>query len=78
MPTFRPVRVADHFKVSDFIRDWYLIRIRCVCGHEREPRGDFLRRMAGAQATIADLRRRLRCHRCGKHDAQVLVYRLPR
>jgi hypothetical protein len=78
MPFLKPLRIADHMSVGDFLRDWYLIRIRCPCGHEREPRGEYVRRVIGAQTTIQEMRRRLRCHKCGRHEAAVEVYQLPR
>ena len=78
MPTLKTVPIADHLPLGDFIRDWYIIRLRCACGHEREPRGEFIRRMIGAHTTIAELRQRLRCHKCGRRGALVEVLQLPR
>jgi hypothetical protein len=78
MPFLKPLRIADHMTLGDFLRDWYLIKIRCPCGHEREPRGEYIRRVIGAQTTIKEMRRRLRCHKCGRHGAAVEVYQLPR
>ncbi len=78
MPTPKPLAIADHLPIGDFIRDWYIIRIRCTCGHEREPRGEFIRRVIGAQTTIQQLRLRLRCHKCGQRGAMIEVLQLPR
>jgi hypothetical protein len=78
MPFLKPLRIADHMLLGDFLRDWYLIKIRCACGHEREPRGEYIRRVIGAQTTIQEMRRRLRCHKCRRHGAVVEVYQLPR
>ncbi len=78
MPTLKPLTVAGHLPIGDFIRDWYIIRIRCTCGHEREPRGEFIRRVIGPQTTISELQRRLRCHKCGRRTARVEVYQLPK
>jgi hypothetical protein len=78
MPTLRPLAIADQTPIGDFIRDWYIIRFRCICGHEREPRGEFIRRVIGAHTTIQELRRRLRCHRCGQRGALLEILQLPR
>jgi hypothetical protein len=78
MPTPKLLGIADHLPIGDFIRDWYIIRIRCSCGHEREPRGEFIRRVIGAQTTLRELRQRLRCHKCGQRGALIEVLQLPR
>lgn len=78
MPTPKPLRIAEHLPIGDFIRDWYIIRIRCSCGHEREPRGEFVRRVIGAHTSIQELRQRLRCHKCGQRGARIEILQLPR
>lgn len=77
MPT-KPLQVADNAPIGDFHYDRYYIKAVCPCGHERELRGEFVRRVIGLQTTIDALRRRLRCHQCGRRDATIEVYRLPR
>ena len=78
MPTLKPLRIADEVQIGEFVRDWYLIRIHCPCGHEREPRGEFIRRVIGTHTTLRDLRRRLRCQKCGARGARIEIYQLPR
>jgi hypothetical protein len=78
MPTLKPLAIADHLPIGNFIRDWYIIKVRCGCGHEREPRGEFIRRVIGAHTTIHELRQRLRCHKCGQHGATIEIFQLPR
>jgi len=78
MPLLKPIPVTDETRIGDFVFGYFLIRITCPCGHEREPRGEFVRRIIGIDTTFRDLRRRLRCHKCGGRDATVNVFRLPR
>ena len=78
MPTPKRLAVPAHATLGDFVHGRYLVRIICECGHEREPRGEFIRRVIGPQTTIGELRRRLRCHKCGRRAAQVEVYQLPK
>jgi hypothetical protein len=78
MPTLTRLAVADDMEIGALVRDWYLIRIQCPCGHLREPRGEFIRRIIGPQTTMRDLRRRLRCQKCGARGARIEVFQLPR
>jgi len=78
MPTRKPLRPEDHRLIGEFAHERFMIRIRCPCGHEREPRGEFVRRVLGTQTTIAELRRRFRCSKCGRREAVVEVFRAPR
>jgi hypothetical protein len=74
----KALQVADTSPLGDFDYQRYEIRVRCTCGHERELRGEFVRRVIGLQTTIGALRRRLRCHKCGSRGATVEVRGLPR
>lgn len=78
MPTLKLLKIPDHMFIGDFALDRYLVKVRCPCGHEREPRGEYIRRVIGSQVTFGELRRRLRCHKCGRHAARVEVYQLPK
>ena len=78
MSYMKPLRVSDEMSIGTFARDWFVVRIRCPCGHEREPRAEYIRRVIGAQATIGEVRRRLRCYKCGGRKAVLEVYQLPR
>jgi len=77
-PTLKLVAVPDASPIGDFIRDWFVIKVRCACGHERELRGEFVRRVIGAHTGIGQLRRRLRCHKCGERRALIEIFQLPR
>jgi hypothetical protein len=74
----KPLQVADNAPIGDFHYERYEVKVVCTCGHERELRGEFVRRVIGLQTTIRTLRRRLRCHKCGKRGAAIEVRRLRR
>jgi hypothetical protein len=74
----KPLQVADNTPIGDFHYDRYEIKAVCRCGHERELRGEFVRRVIGLQTTIGTLRRRLRCHKCGGRMPRIEVWRKSR
>jgi hypothetical protein len=78
MPSPKPLQVADSAPLGDVHYERYEIMVRCNCGHVRELRGEFVRRVIGLQTTIGELRRRLRCHKCGRKVATVEIFRQPR
>jgi hypothetical protein len=74
MSSLKPLEIAEHVAIGQFVRDSYIVKARCKCGHDRELGNLFIRRVIGIQTTIAALERRLRCHKCGRHEATVDVY----
>jgi hypothetical protein len=74
----KPLQIADDTPIGDFHYDRYQITAICPCGHERELRGEFVRRVIGLQTTIGTLRRRLRCHKCQKGRPKITVARMAR
>jgi hypothetical protein len=78
MPSLKPLEIAEHVAIGDLVREWYVVKARCSCGHDRELGNLFIRRVIGIQTTIGALRRRLRCHKCGRHEATVDVYPIAR
>jgi hypothetical protein len=48
------------------------------CHHHSELRPDYIRRRVGLEMTVGQLRRRLRCKKCGTRQPIVLAYRMPR
>jgi hypothetical protein len=76
MPTLTPLQIAEHVAIGKYVREWYVIKARCTCGHDRELGNLFIRRVIGIQTPIGALQRRLRCHKCGQHGATVDVYQV--
>jgi hypothetical protein len=74
MPSLKPLELAEHVAIGEFVRESYVVKARCMCGHDRELGNLFIRRVIGIQTTIGALQRRLRCHKCGRHEATVDVY----
>jgi hypothetical protein len=58
-PPLTVVRLADHF-------GQYIIVLKCECGHSRHARPATLAAIAGWNALLADVVKRLRCSKCGK------------
>jgi hypothetical protein len=58
-PPFTVVRLSDH-------GGQYVMILKCECGHRRSPRPQTLAALAGWDALLADVVRRLRCSRCGR------------
>ena len=60
------VRLADHF-------GQYIITIKCECGHTRQARPKTFAGLAGWDALLTDVVRRLRCSQCGKRRCTATV-----
>ena len=61
MPPRKPVtvvRLSDHF-------GQYVLTIKCRCGHTRITQPKTLASIAGWNATLADVLKRMRCSKCG-------------
>jgi hypothetical protein len=69
MPPRQPltvVRLSDHF-------GQYIITITCECGHTRAARPKTFAGLAGWDALLPDVVRRLRCSQCGKRKCTATV-----
>jgi hypothetical protein len=69
MPPRQPltvVRLADHF-------GQYIITIKCECGHARQARPRTFAALAGWDALLSDVVKRLRCSQCGKRRCTATV-----
>jgi hypothetical protein len=62
-PMLTVVRLSDHF-------GQYVLTLKCECGHTRTAQPDTL---AGWDALLADVVKRLRCSRCGQRMCSVAV-----
>ena len=65
-PPLTVVRLADHF-------GQYFILIKCECGHTRTAQPKTFAHLAGWDALLSDVVRRLRCSRCGKRKCIATV-----
>jgi hypothetical protein len=69
MPPRQPltvVRLADHF-------GQYVLTLTCACGHSRTAQPKTLAALAGWDALLTDVVRRLRCSQCGKRRCTATV-----
>jgi hypothetical protein len=60
------VKLADHF-------GQYVLIITCKCGHSRAAQPKTLAHLAGWDAALADVAKRLRCSKCGARKCRVSV-----
>jgi len=65
-PPLTVVKLSDHF-------GQYRLVIECVCGHVRLARPETLARIAGWDADLTIVARRLRCSKCGARQCSVAV-----
>jgi hypothetical protein len=65
-PALNIVKLSDHF-------GQYILTIQCECGHTRTARPQTLAAIAGWDALLADVLKRLRCSRCGKRRNSATV-----
>jgi hypothetical protein len=69
MPPRSPLtvdRLADHF-------GQYVLILKCACGHSRIAQPQTLARLAGWDALLTEVVRRLRCSQCGKRKCTATV-----
>jgi hypothetical protein len=74
----RPLEGIQTDPVGNFLLQCYLVRIECSCGHFREVKPAFIRKMVGEATTIGQMQLRFRCAKCARRGPQIRVYRLPR
>jgi hypothetical protein len=65
-PPLTVVRLSDHF-------GQYVLTLTCECGHTRTSQPQTLASLAGWDALLADVAKRLRCSHCGKRVCSVTV-----
>ncbi len=71
------IEVTDEDRVASYDRA-YAIMVTCPCGHVREIYQTLAAWRLGPQASIGQLRKRLRCSQCGLRVPQISVFRRPR
>jgi hypothetical protein len=71
MPPRQPLIVT---KLSDNFGQFVLI-LTCKCGHVRTANPAVLARIAGWDALLADVVKRLRCSKCGMNECSATVRR---
>ncbi len=65
-PPIKVVKLSDHF-------GQYVLTIACPCGHTRAANPETLARIAGWDAALADVIKRMRCSKCGARKCTVNV-----
>ena len=66
-PPLTVVKLADHF-------GQYVLTLTCsACGHSRIAQPQTLARMAGWNAALADVVKRMRCSKCGERKCTANV-----
>ncbi len=69
MRDFKVDRLSDEF-------GQYEIFLQCPCGHERRCRPETLARIAGWDARLEAVARRMRCSKCARRGCRVRVVAL--
>jgi hypothetical protein len=69
MPPRPPLTVA---KLSDHFGQ-YVLNLKCECGHARTAQPQTLAGLAGWDALLEDVLKRLRCSRCGRRECSATV-----
>jgi hypothetical protein len=65
-PPLTVVKLSDHF-------GQYILTLKCECGHTRTAQPQTLAALAGWDALLADVVKRLRCSQCGTRGCQATV-----
>jgi hypothetical protein len=65
-PPLTVTRLSDHF-------GQYVLILKCACGHTRTANPKTLASLAGWDAALKDVVRRLRCSQCGKRTCSASV-----
>ena len=69
MPPRAPLNVI---KLSDHFGQYVLI-LTCACGHSRTANPEVLARIAGWDAALGDVIKRMRCSKCNAHGCTATV-----
>jgi hypothetical protein len=77
-PQHSRVRVLPHVKKLDDCFGQFLVRVICDCGTCREIEPEALARLVGWSASLKELAQRMRCSKCGKKAAEIVVVAKPR
>jgi hypothetical protein len=65
-PPLTVLKLSDHF-------GQHVLTLKCECGHTRTAQPQTLAAVAGWDAPLADVVRRLRCSQCGRRLCSVTV-----
>jgi hypothetical protein len=65
-PSLTVVKLSDHF-------GQYVLVLKCECGHTRIAQPQTLAALAGWDAALSDVVKRLRCSQCGRRLCNVIV-----
>jgi hypothetical protein len=65
-PPLNVIKLSDHF-------GQYVLMLTCECGHTRTAQPRTLAALAGWDALLADVVKRLRCSRCGERRCNATV-----
>ena len=65
-PPLTVVKLSDHF-------GQYVLILTCTCGHTRTAQPKTLAHLAGWDAPLAELVKRLRCSKCGLRQCSASV-----
>jgi hypothetical protein len=65
-PPLNVVKLSDHF-------GQYVLLLKCECGHTRIAQPQTLAALAGWDALLADVVKRLRCSHCGRRGCSATV-----
>jgi hypothetical protein len=65
-PPLSVVRLSDYF-------GQYVLTLKCECGHTRIAQPQTLAALAGWDALLADVVKRLRCSHCGRRQCNATV-----
>jgi hypothetical protein len=60
------VKLSDHF-------GQYVLTLKCECGHTRTAQPQTFAAIAGWDALLVEVLKRLRCSKCGGHKCSVTV-----
>ena len=65
-PPLTVLKLSDHF-------GQYVLTLKCGCGHVRTAHPQTLARIAGWEAALSEVVRRLRCSKCNRRQCEVSV-----
>jgi hypothetical protein len=65
-PSLTVVKLSDHF-------EQYVLLLKCECGHTRTAQPKTLAGLAGWDALLTDVVKRLRCSHCGRRRCSATV-----